>query len=134
MLGIDIDLDDLRIFREVIDVVLRQRAEDGKPRADGQHDVGFGERLHGRLGTHVADGPDGQGMVSVKRVIVQIRHRHRRRQVFGNGFDDLQRIGIHHASAGDNDRILRPGQKLGGPVQLLDGTAAARVHTILRRL
>ncbi len=73
-------------------------------------------------------------MISVKRVIVQIRHRYRCRQMFGNGFNNIQRVGIHHAPSGNDDRVFRFGQKLGRPVQLFHGAAAARVHTVLRRL
>ena len=50
------------------------------------------------------------------------------RILFSCGFDSIPfELGVYFAQ-----QTAR--QKLGGPVQLLDGTAAARVHTILRRL
>ena len=44
--GVDVDLNDLCIFRPVIDAVTGQGRERVEPRAKCQHDIGLGNQLH----------------------------------------------------------------------------------------
>src|SRR5207248_4459486 len=45
-LRVGVDLDDFRMWRPVVDAMLRQRAEGPEARAQRQHDVGLGDELH----------------------------------------------------------------------------------------
>ena len=131
MLGVDIDLDDLGLLREVIDVILGQGPEDGKPGADGKHDIRLGKDPHGRLGAHVADGADGQGMITVEGVVVEIGNRHRRRQVLRDGLDDVEGVCIDRTPSGDDHRVFSPGEKLGCLIKTFQRAAATGIDPVL---
>ncbi len=131
VLRIDVHLDDLRLVGEVVDVVLGQRAEHGEPGPHGEDHVRLREDPHGRLGAHVADGADGERMIAVEGVVVEVGDRHGRRQVLGDVFDDVQGIGVDDAPAGDDDGILRLRQESRCPVEARHGAAAPGVHAVL---
>ena len=59
---VDVDLDDLRVLRPVVDAVLRQRAEGPEARAERQHHVGLRNQLHRRLRALVAERAEPQRM------------------------------------------------------------------------
>ena len=120
-----VDLDDLGILRPVVEAVLRQGAEGSKPRAERQHNVGFLDQLHARLGALVAQRSAPQRMVGREGVIVQVGVHHRRIELLGQRDGFLGAAREEHAAAGHDDRELRLGQQVGRLVERLVGTGSA---------
>ena len=123
--GIGIDLNDFRVFRPVVDIVLRQGSERSQPRSKGEHDVGLGDELHRRFRALIAQRPAPQRMIRRKRVVVQVTVAYRRGEQLGQ-LDCLRdTFGHHHAAAAENHRELRLGDQLGRIGQALLASRAA---------
>ncbi len=100
--GVDVDLDDLGGLRPIVDAVAGQRRKRIEPRAERQHHVGLGDKLHRRLRAVVAERPDGKPMAAGEAVIVLIVVANRRIELFGkrDAFGD----GIAEHDAGARQR------------------------------
>ncbi len=103
---VGVALDQLGLVRPVGHVVLGQRAEGPQAGPQGNHHVCLFNRPHGRFGTAVADGTAGQGVAGRKGIVMQVGIDDRRRQVFGQGLDRINGIGLGNAPAGNDHRIL----------------------------
>ena len=112
--GVDVDLDDLRVLRPVVDAVAGQRRERVEPGAERQHDVGLGDQLHRRLRAVVAERADGERMRAGEGVVVLVVAADRRVEPLGERRRSRRCAPpMHHAGAVQDDRELRLRQQLG---------------------
>ena len=114
--------------------MLRQRAEGPEPRAQGQHHVGLGDDLHGRLGALVAERAAPQRMIGGEAVVVQVAVDDGRLQELRQLLRLLEAARHDDATAGDDHRELGLGQQVGRLVQALLGARTARHPLRLRDL
>ena len=82
-IGVDVDLDDLRGLRPIVDAIAGKRRKRIEPGAERQHHVGLGDQLHRRLGAVVAERADRKPVTSGKTVIVLVVVADRRVELFG---------------------------------------------------
>ena len=82
-IGVDVDLDDLRRLRPVVDAVARQGRERVETRAERQHHVGLGDQFHRRLRAVVAERTAGEPMAAGEAVVVLVVGAHRRIELLG---------------------------------------------------
>ena len=106
-LRIDVDLDDLRARRPVLESMLRQGAERTEARAQGEHDVRLRDQLHRGLRALIAERAAPQRVRSRERVVVQVAVGDRRVQQFGqlNRFGET--VGHDDAATRQDHRELR---------------------------
>ena len=122
--GVDVDLNDLRVRGPVIEAVAGQGRERVEARSERQHDVGVADQLHRGLRAVVAKRPDEERMRAREGVVVLVAHADRRIEALGQphrGGDPALRE--HHARAVQDHRAPRAREQRGG---LADRVLAAR--------
>ena len=131
---VDVDLDDLGVLGPVVDAPLRQGAEAAEAGADGEDHVGLGDEPHGGLRALVAERADGELVAARVRVGVHVRGGDRRVQQPGHTAYLVGAGAVGHAGAGDDHRVLRRREDLGGAVERCFVARAARGHAIRARV
>ncbi len=124
-LGVGVDLDDPGIGGPVVHVVLGQGAERAEPGAEGEHDIGAGDELHGGLGALIAEWATPLRVAGREGVVVEVRVHDGAAEAFGQ-FDGLgDGVAHDHAATGQQHGELRGGQQVGGLVEALLAAGAA---------
>ena len=131
---VDIHLDDLGALGEVVEPILRQIAERVQTCAQGEDHVRLGQQHHGGLRALVAYRADGELVRIRESVGMLVGGRDRRAELLRQLADDAGGVRLGHAEAGDDHRVLGPGEHVGGAVERLLVAGTARRHPVLVRL
>ena len=111
--GVDVDLNDLRLLRPIVEAIAGKRREGIEPGAEAEHDIGLGDQFHRGLGAVVAQRASEQRMRAREGVVVLIADADRRIETLGQLLRGGNGATDHHAGAVEDHRELRFGQKLG---------------------
>ncbi len=111
---IDVDLDDLRLARPVVDAVAGQRGERIEARAEREHHVGAGDQFHRRLRSIVAQRPDREPVRAGEAVVVLVAVADRRIEPLGERDEVGNGVREHDACAREDDREFRRGKQRSG--------------------
>jgi hypothetical protein len=131
-LRVRVDLDDLRLGRPIVEIVLRQRAERAEAGAQSEHHVCLGDQLHRGLGPLVAERATPLGMARWEGIIVQIAVDHRAAEPFRQGDRVVDAATDDHTATGDHHRESRRREQIGRFVER-PLTAGATIQAHRRR-
>ena len=131
---IRVDLDQLRVLRPVVDLVLRQGAEGSEARAEREHHVGLLDDAHRRLRTLVPERAAHERVTRGEGVVVQVARDHGGVQELGQ----RDRLGLtprhDHAAAGEDHGEARLGEQVRRGLEALGSAGRALQRAGLRDL